>query len=263
MEQIDLLSDFLKKYPFCQSAHLLLAKITKDFHHSSFDRVISASSIHIPDRAMLFNLISAKKIFADQKIEVQLQKEEQVSLKTEFTETLVEEPELSIVEEETSIKEQESQLTEPELIPALAEFISKPHSFESWLSHYKFRSEGKEVSDNDADLSESEAPAFEIPGYSIEQEYPMPPDEEDLKAITKFTKEKPKPEKVFDEEKMVLKMAKKSITADENLATETLAKVYAMQGKTEKAISVYEKLILKYPFKSTYFANLIEELKNK
>ncbi|WP_460538703.1 hypothetical protein [Echinicola sediminis] len=34
------------------------------------------------------------------------------------------------------------------------------------------------------------------------------------------------------------------------------------QGKKDKAIEIYEKLILKFPKKKAYFADLIKELKD-
>lgn len=47
----------------------------------------------------------------------------------------------------------------------------------------------------------------------------------------------------------------------QDLATENLAKIMVRQGKTEKAIDIYEKLVLKYPQKKAYFASCIEKLK--
>jgi hypothetical protein len=46
------------------------------------------------------------------------------------------------------------------------------------------------------------------------------------------------------------------------LMTETLARVYLEQKKYQKAIQAYEILILKYPEKSTFFADRISEVKN-
>ncbi|MCI2081869.1 MAG: hypothetical protein LKK19_00600 [Bacteroidales bacterium] len=47
----------------------------------------------------------------------------------------------------------------------------------------------------------------------------------------------------------------------EQVCTETLAEIYAKQALTNQAIDVYSKLILLYPEKSSYFAALIEDLK--
>ena len=60
--------------------------------------------------------------------------------------------------------------------------------------------------------------------------------------------------------------AKSSIIENDDLVTETLARVYLEQEYFEKAIEAYKKLSLKYPKKSSFFAdqiNLINDLKKK
>ncbi len=55
--------------------------------------------------------------------------------------------------------------------------------------------------------------------------------------------------------------AKQGLLENEHLVTETLAKIYALQGNISKAIRAYEILSLKFPQKSVYFTTLIEKLK--
>lgn len=47
------------------------------------------------------------------------------------------------------------------------------------------------------------------------------------------------------------------------IASESLASIFLKQGKTKKAIKIYELLILKYPEKKSYFAEQIEKLQNQ
>ncbi|WP_299699854.1 tetratricopeptide repeat protein [uncultured Pontibacter sp.] len=54
----------------------------------------------------------------------------------------------------------------------------------------------------------------------------------------------------------------KSSKIKKGMASESLASIFLKQGKTKKALKIYEQLILKYPEKKSYFAEQIEKLQN-
>ncbi len=57
-------------------------------------------------------------------------------------------------------------------------------------------------------------------------------------------------------------LAANSTKINDNLMSESYAKILAKQGKKQLAIEIYEKLLLKFPDKRAYFADLIEKLKD-
>jgi hypothetical protein len=80
--------------------------------------------------------------------------------------------------------------------------------------------------------------------------------------IDKFLDENPRiaPPKKVDENQEDISVA--SVEEHDDLITDTLAHIYLKQGYYEKAILTYEKLSLKFPEKSTYFASQIKEIKS-
>ena len=81
--------------------------------------------------------------------------------------------------------------------------------------------------------------------------------------IDKFIAENPQISRPKQEFYNPMTVAQASVVDKENIISETLATIYLNQGYVEKAISVYQKLSLKNPEKSVYFAELIEKAKNK
>lgn len=59
------------------------------------------------------------------------------------------------------------------------------------------------------------------------------------------------------------KKAKESLNESTVPVSETLAKIFVLQGNYSKAIQVYEQLMLNYPEKKVFFANSIQQIKEK
>ena len=68
------------------------------------------------------------------------------------------------------------------------------------------------------------------------------------------------PETEVDSREVENEAVKKSVEEDGEFVTETLAMIYLQQKKYGKALHAFEKLSLKYPEKSVYFASRIKEI---
>lgn len=124
--------------------------------------------------------------------------------------------------------------------------------------------------------------ATEYPGYEeedpkvikdfldkLEEESPPPKKkmkkEDQEKLIEKFIESEPKIKSVRSSKEMSGKkdLSLPSVKFRDDLISESLANIMIKQGKLEKAIDIYKKLIWKFPQKKAYFATQIEELKKK
>ena len=83
-----------------------------------------------------------------------------------------------------------------------------------------------------------------------------------INLIERFINQEPGPIKADSRVTLQGDASLDSIKESDQLITDTLAKIYVKQGLHAKAIYAYEKLSLKFPEKSAYFAAQIDKIKN-
>jgi hypothetical protein len=116
----------------------------------------------------------------------------------------------------------------------------------------------KAVVKDETDMEEPDVP--EIPQVDVvEQEVRG---SKNKKLIEQFIKGDAGPIRADAEITLKGDVSTASIREHDGFITDTLAKIYVKQGLYAKAIYAYEKLSLKYPEKSAYFAAQIEKIKN-
>ena len=136
-----------------------------------------------------------------------------------------------------------------ELLPKTALLTSNRVILRDWL----FKSTEIVISDNSKTEKYSFLDWFDIINDNEQQV------EKKFDLIDQFIKNSPKIQ--FSQEKKSEPEIKIDAKIKDELITETLAKIYVTQKKFNKAIKAYEILSLKYPKKSSFFADQIIDIK--
>jgi hypothetical protein len=288
------IKNIIDQYPYFQTAHLLYAAHLSKTNDVLFHEQVKFTAAHIHDRSVLYWLI----VNADKKGEPSITVEENHIIAPEISEEfpIVEEVSTSdffetqvpveaaqesvieITEEITSSEEKGS----VELQPEVSENLEPENKI---CAEASFETEEKTIVSAEPEHKNQPIDSFllgligkTVQSYKVYQPQQEKTEETNLKTetspvgteedatvrksdiIDKFIKEEPRistPKKEFFNP---VNMAEYSNVDSNDIVSETLAKIYAAQGLNQKAIGIYEKLILVNPEKSTYFAAQIENL---
>lgn len=151
----------------------------------------------------------------------------------------------NIIEEKPPVKESVEEKTKPEETKVAEQVVvdSDSLSFTDWLKHL--------------DAGHTIVEKTMVAEEPVKGEKPM----DAFELIDKFIKEEPKLSRPKAEFYNPVNMAKQSVADDITFVSETLAKIYTLQGNYSKALQAYENLHLKYPEKRLYFAAQIKNIR--
>jgi hypothetical protein len=291
------LQKLVNDFPYFQSAHLLLSLASKKWDASVYQKSLKKTAIVVTNRSHLFNLIQqfdlSNSVIEDsdhQKLAVEEVLEPVDSTKElnilKATELLIEnsDSEISETEFQQKTKPNAEEVLESEIakqvVSAIVEkqmnnlsdtqlFVKQnkePENFTDWLR--LIQKSNKQLSaENILDTNTENNTDIKTrleKGKIINQESALNKKLKNLALIDKIIENSPGQIKIKDDQKFYSPEhnAKESLLENEHLVSETLAKIYALQGSVNKAVRAYEILSLKFPQKSAYFASLIQKLKN-
>jgi hypothetical protein len=280
-------------FPYFQSAHLLLLKGLKETEDVKFDRQLKNSALHIADREVLYYLLKSDTPSvgnANQVTEaienvrtepaVEEPDTEQTVIEIANSEELITEIEKEIIETGESSRGEETQIHD-----VLSPENDEKDESVSVILVMEGEEEGEEEKivfmDPGFSFPEEESDLLELDTDPVEQYSLQPRDKNNEPglsedAVLKTGDRKQKQNELIDKfiianpriepvrEKGILPvedLSKPHVEEKGGFVTETLAKIYITQGYFSKAIDIYEKLSLKFPEKSSYFAAQIEKVK--
>jgi hypothetical protein len=275
-------------FPYFQSAHLLLLKGLYSNADVKFDNQLRNSAIHVGDREVLYWLLKTKNTSDTDKIDIRLDSDLKKEIVSDTHQTVIE----SAKNSEYLIDEIEKDFDETKFIEKQDAHGQNPdHSIMIATEPDNIESEGVIfLSDEDISPSDDKVffmdPGFAFPDRSDLLELDLDKDNTSLLAEEEISLEdqdqlEKNSKKLLESElidKFIIANPRiepqkdKSYVPDDDiskpyveeaggLVTETLAKIYINQGYYSRAMDIYEKLSLKFPEKSSYFASQIEKVK--
>ncbi|PLX01686.1 MAG: hypothetical protein C0595_13850 [Marinilabiliales bacterium] len=271
---MDELTYLNNEFPYCQSAHILLTLSHYVNNNIKFESKLKTTAIHVGSRKILkqhidrLNESASKVYFYDEGIKENSEKQSAEETKAENIKA-----EFKQEKKKEEPKADKKEIIEKTPATNVSSANKKPEKV-SEDKKLKVKIKPLEKTPDDIQKSKSIAELKKIVEKrirEIEREKKLKsegktedeiPDNKTLKKddlIDKFIKDQPsisRPKVSFYNAK---DLAASSIVDQENIVSETLAKIYMDQGHFEKAKNIYQKLSLKYPEKSSYFAALIEK----
>jgi tetratricopeptide (TPR) repeat protein len=264
---ITALKNIASDFPYFQAGHILLSKALFNENHYEFEKHLRSTALIASDRELLYRFLhdiptneESNEALANTALVDTPVMEMQVEFKEPVIETTIENETIILVEESIEInEEQKEDISEVQIEDQKEKIqptIPEVHSFTEWL---QLGSKIKEVESN------KHKPVIEEKVNIEYQETTKPTSNihEFESILDKFIRENPsisRPKAEFYNPSI---MSKQSNEEDDDLVTETLAGIYYKQGAYKKAIRTYEKLCLIYPHKMTYFADLIQKIKQE
>ncbi len=250
------LDKVLEEFPYFQSARALRLKGLYNESSFQYNSALKVTAAHTTDRAILFDFISSEDFNAIQKALFEKKANELLSIQVVDSIEIVQEKRIksqedNVVPESTSANETEVlELTDTpeeklELGKPLEFSKSETHSFQEWLQLSRIQPIDR--------TSETKNSPTTLKTEDVSKK-------KQEAIINKFIQSNPKISAVKHgtPSSINIDINKEDTTS---LMTETLAKVYLEQKKYQKAIQAYEILILKYPEKSSFFADRISDIK--
>lgn len=250
------LDNVLEAFPYFQSARVLKLKHLYNQDSFNYNYALKVSAAYTTDRSILFDFITSDSFVSVQKGLYEKKLEELMNMTVVGSEHLIVEakqPVVDALEQSilTSIKEatttEEQKAEEKLAIGKPLEFSkNEKHSFQEWLQLSRLKPIERENSSN---------------SEQAQQTKPMINDDKKKKLdlIDKFIENNPKITPIAKD--AVVPVVEPFSEDTTYLMTETLARVYLEQKKYSKAIQAYEILILKYPEKSSFFADRISDIR--